>query len=64
MSELVEVRESDRISQGFADVNDQPLATSSWEAYAMLALMAILCMAVTASWGALLVWGATWLIWR
>ena len=33
MSESAEVRESDRISQGFADVNDQPRAALSWEPY-------------------------------
>src|SRR5260370_3423442 len=41
MSELAEVGESDHISQGFADVNDQPRAAPSWEPY-VTALFAIL----------------------
>jgi hypothetical protein len=60
MSESAEVRDSDEC---FADVNDQAPATSAWEPYVM-ALIAVLITAVTAAWGALLVWGATWLIWR
>ena len=64
MSELAEVRRAiDRISQGFADVKDQSPATPSWAPY-VTAVFAIFCMAVTAVWGAFLVWGATRLIGR
>ena len=54
MSELAEERASDRISQGFADVNDQPPAMPSWLAYVTSAVFAILCMAVSAAWCAFL----------
>jgi hypothetical protein len=63
MSESAEVRASDRISQSFADVSDQPPATPSWVPY-VTSVFAILCMAVTAGWGAFLVWGAIWLMRR
>jgi len=63
MSELAEVGESDHTSQGFADVNDQPRAAPSWEPY-VTALFAILMVALTAGWGAFLVWGAAWFIGR
>jgi hypothetical protein len=63
MSESAEVRENDRISQRFADVNDRPRATPSWVPY-VTSVFAILCMAVTVGWGAFLVWGAIWLIRR
>jgi len=63
MSESAEVRASDRISQDSAYLNDQPPATPRWVAYAT-SVFAILCMAVTAAWGAFLVWGAIRLIGR
>jgi hypothetical protein len=76
MSDLAAVRESDRI--GNTDMSDQHIVTPPSVAGAllkpavgnaitgglMMATFAISCVGVTAAWGALLVWGASWLIWR